>query len=98
MFTMICRRVAYKTHDSMSKVKVTKVKVKFCNLYLVRAITSQVIIVFMPRHTKYEGHIVFRSVSPSVRPSFVCRPLVRPRLRLKFLVKLDFSEADVLSS
>ena len=48
MFTLICRRVAYKTHDSMSKVKVRfrGQSSKLCNLYLVRAITSQVIVVF----------------------------------------------------
>ena len=39
--------------------------------------------IFMPRHTKYEGHIVFRSVSPSVR------------LGLRFLVKVVFSEVNV---
>ena len=47
MFTIKCRCVAYKTHDSMSKVKVTLVGQRsiFCNLYLVWAITSQVIVV-----------------------------------------------------
>ena len=47
MFNMLCRRVTYKTHDSMSKVKVTlRVKrSKMCNLCLVRAITSKVIVV-----------------------------------------------------
>ena len=39
MFSLICWRVAYKTHDSMSKVKVT-LEVKKCNLYLVSTITS----------------------------------------------------------
>ena len=42
MFIMMSRRVAYKTHDSMSKVKVTLggQRSKMCNLCLVRAITS----------------------------------------------------------
>ena len=39
----------------------------------------------MPRHTKHEGHIVFRSVNPYVP------------LRLRFLVKVVFSEVDVRS-
>ena len=47
MFTLICRRVAYKTHDSISKVKVTLrgQRSKLCNLYLVWAVTSQIIVV-----------------------------------------------------
>ena len=39
-----------------------------------------ILCVFMPWHTKYEGNIVFLSLSSSVS------------LRLKFLVKLDFRE------
>ena len=42
IFIMISRRVAYKNHDSMSKVKVTLrgQRSKMFNLCLVRAITS----------------------------------------------------------
>ena len=42
MFIIMSRRVAYKTHDSMSKVKVTLrgQRSKMCNLCLVQAITS----------------------------------------------------------
>ena len=44
---MIGRHVAYKNHDSMSKVKVILrgQRSKLGNLYLVRAVTSQVIVV-----------------------------------------------------
>ena len=47
MFIMMSRRVAYKTHDSMSKVKVTLrgQRSKLGHLYLVRAVSSQVIVV-----------------------------------------------------
>ncbi len=47
MFTLICRGVTYKTHDYMSKVKVTLrgQKSKLCNLYLVKPTTSRVIVV-----------------------------------------------------
>jgi hypothetical protein len=42
MFIMMSRRVAYKTHDSTSKVKVTLrgQRSKMCSLCLVWAITS----------------------------------------------------------
>ena len=42
---IISRRVEYKSHDSMSKVILRGQRSKLCNLYLVRAITSQVIVV-----------------------------------------------------
>ena len=43
MFTKLSRCVMYKTDDSMSKVKVTLRGLFFLLLYLVQAITSQVI-------------------------------------------------------
>ena len=47
MFTLICRRVKYDTHDSMLKVKITLrgQRSKLCNLNLVWADSSQVIVV-----------------------------------------------------
>jgi hypothetical protein len=47
MFNIMSRRVTYKTHDSMSKVKVTLrgQRSKFGHFYLVRAVTKQVIVV-----------------------------------------------------
>ena len=48
MFTIIRRRVEYKIHESMSKVKVTLRGQRsiFCNLYLVWVMSSQVIVVY----------------------------------------------------
>ena len=43
IFTLICRRVTYKTYDSMSKVTLKGQRSKFCSLYFVQAITSQII-------------------------------------------------------
>ena len=47
MFIMMSRRVTYKAHDSMSKVKVTSrgQRSNMRNLCVVRAITSLVIVV-----------------------------------------------------
>ena len=68
MFTLICRGVTYKTHDYMSKVKVTLrgQRSKLCNLYLVRPTTSRVIVVsswylvemftLICRHVTYKTH------------------------------------------
>jgi hypothetical protein len=45
MFTLICRRVTYKTYDSMSKVTLKGQRYKFCSINFVQDITSQIIVV-----------------------------------------------------
>ena len=93
MLSIMSRCVAYKTHDTMSKVKVTLrgQRSKLCNLYLVWPTTSRVIVVsswylvemftLIWRHVTYKTHDSMSKVKVTFKgQNFVAYTFSRPLL------------------